>query len=340
MSRTIHLHLLGALSAVVALARTPPAVDAALPVYDASAPVSGRFTAMRAESMDALMAAWTAGFTRRQPGVEVVLRKDSRFPTDAFPALLDGSAQLLPFPRELFAAELASYRRRLGGEPLLVCVGTGSRATRGATHALAIYVHGRNPIARLDADQLRGIFGRGGGITRWGQLGLAGEWTQRAVRAHGMVPRRETGNPPGIVNYLEQRLLGGEFRPDLAGHADTAGLPALEAIVRAVAADPGAIGYGAFDSNVAGVRAVPLATSADAVALAGSEEEIARRDYLLSRSIYLCLHRPAGGKPDPGLREFLRFVLSREGQQILAADLAGFLPLPASLAAAERAKLD
>jgi phosphate transport system substrate-binding protein len=58
--------------------------------------------------------------------------------------------------------------------------------------------------------------------------------------------------------------------------------------------------------------------------------------YPLDRHLYIYAARPLS----PLAREFLRLVLSREGQEAIAASPQGYLPLSERDAAAEREKLD
>jgi phosphate transport system substrate-binding protein len=208
----------------------------------------------------------------------------------------------------------------------LVPVAIGSRATKGGTHAIVMFVNERNPITRLSLAQLREVWARDGHITTWGQLGLTGEWAARPITLHGMRVRRATGNPPGIVNFLEQRLLTGRaWRENVKEYADVpGGAQALEQIVRAVAADETAIGYSGFAYAVLGAKTVPLAETDTDRAFMGTADEIAREDYPLTRRIYLCL----GPDPDGIAGEFVRSVLSPAGQQLIGADAQGFFPLP------------
>ena len=283
-----------------------------------------------AESMAGLMDGWAREFSALHPAApaQVVLR--TRFSAEAFDALLRGEVQVAPFARELFPDERARYAARFAGSaPRLVPVATGSRDTKGGTHAIAIFVHARNPVRRITVAQLREVLTRDGRITTWGQLGATGEWAARRIKVHGMTVRRETGNPPGIVNFLATRVLAGRpwrDEPELMVHRDVAGGPqALEQIVRAVAAEETALGYSGFGYAVPGTRTLEVAETADGPYFAGSREEVARRDYPLCRTLYLCV----GHAPDAATREFVRQALRPEGQRVVAADPGGFFPLPA-----------
>ena len=287
-----------------------------------------------ADSMARLMDAWTRGFTALHGDAVARVTLRAKFSAEAFDALLRGEVQVAPFSRELFPAERARYIARFGGEPLLVPIATGSRDTKGGTHAIAIFVHEKNPLARLTLPQLREVFARDGAITTWGQLGLSGEWANKKIAVHGMTVRRDTGNPPGIVNFLEHALLAGRaWRADVHEHADVTGGPqALELIVRAVAADESALGYSGFPYAQPGTKTLSLALDEPGPFYAGSASDVARRDYPLARTIYLCVSRA----PDAATPAFVRHVLGQEGQAAITADAGRFFPLPESMLAAAR----
>ena len=286
-----------------------------------------------AASMDGLMAAWTRDFTAARPATPARVAARTQFSAEAFDALLRGEVQVAPFARELFPDERARYAAKFpGAAPRLVPVATGSRDTKGGTHAIAIFVHEKNPVRQISVAQLREVLARDGRLTTWGQLGATGTWAGKKIAVHGMTVRRETGNPPGIVNFLEHRVLAGRpWRDDsaLVAHIDTPGagaMQALEKIVRAVAADQTALGYSGFGYAQPGTKTLALAEGdgASFPYFAGTPEEVARRDYPLCRTIYLC----TGHAPDEATRAFVRHALRPEGQRAIAADAGGFIPLP------------
>ncbi|MDB6126396.1 MAG: Phosphate transport system substrate-binding protein, partial [Verrucomicrobia bacterium] len=282
-----------------------------------------------AESLDNLMNTWTRDFTAEHPGTPAHVTIRARYSADFLDALARGEVKVAPFARELFPAEHARFIALAGGEPRMVQVATGSRATKGGTHAIVIFVNGKNPIAHLALTQLREIFGRDGTVSTWGQLGLQGEWTNRKISVHGMKVRRESGNPPGIVNFLEHRLLAGRaWRDDIRQYTDIPkGAQSLEQIVRAVAADESAIGYSGFAYAVPGAKPVALGETEAGPFFGGTEAEVARRDYPLARAIYLC----TGPNPDPVTAEFVRYVLGAKAQAAINDDPEKFFPLAPGL---------
>jgi len=299
---------------------------------------AGEVRCASAESMAGLMETWTRTFSASSAAAPARITVREKFSAAAFAAFLRGEVEVVPFARELFPSERAGYAEKFDGAPLLVPVATGSRDTKGGTHAVAIFVHENNPLARFSLAQLRELLARDGRIVTWGHLGLTGEWALKKIALHGMTVRRETGNPPGVVNFLEHRVLAGRvWGDDITAHTDvTGGAQALELIVRAVAADPAALGYSGFGYAQPGTKTLALAETDAGPFFEGTAAEVARRDYPLARTIYLCVDRA----PDALTRNFLRHVLTAEAQHAIAADAQKFFPLPAAALAAARAQLN
>jgi phosphate transport system substrate-binding protein len=334
-------------AAIAARSGTAAALDPALPAYSAETEVSGNLVCTGGATMRDLAQRWADGFRGRHPNARIRIESDTTLSAEGFTALLDERVDCVTYVREPFPAELAAFQAKFGHAPLLVNVAGGSYATKGGTHALAIYVNSANPLSRLTLPQLDAVLsktlrrGSAHQIATWGELGLGGAWAARPVHVYGMLTKRETGNPPGIVNYLQQRvLLGGEFRDDVREQRDQPGESALEGIVNRIAADRDGIGCSGFAFVMPGVKAVALAEARGGPYYRGSPREVALRLYPLSRRIYLMVNRPPDKPLAPLLREFLRWTLSREGQQIVAEDSMHFVPLNAAQARAARASID
>lgn len=351
MMRAAHwtIAVLGLLISPAAGAQTPspPSIDSALPPYSPRLAVDGDIHCTGGSTMQDLAEDWARLFRQHHPRATVRIGHDTSLSAEGFTALMEGRVNCVTFVREPFAAELAAFRSKFGYAPQVVNVAGGSYATKGGTHAIAIYVNATNPLRRVTLKQLDAIFSktrrRGGEveITRWGQLGLGGEWTNRPIHVYTMLRRRDTANPPGIMNYLEQRMLGGgEFRDDVREQRDTPGEQSLAAIVNRIAADPNGIGFSGFGYAVAGAKSLALAESDAGPFYAGRPHEVASRNYPLSRQIYLMVNREPGKPLTPVLLEFLMLALSREGQQAAANNPVQFIPLSAAQAAAARSKLD
>ncbi|MBS0582402.1 MAG: substrate-binding domain-containing protein [Proteobacteria bacterium] len=331
----------GALVSLRARAGTP---TPALSVYAPQAKIGGKLRFSGADTMHDLVAAWARGLARFQPNIEID-NAATKLSADGVEALLDGQADVVTFVREPFPAEIDAFTRRFGHAPTVINVAGGSYATKSGTHALAIYVNAANPITRISLDELDAIYSRdrrrgGKAIATWGQLGVGDDWEPRPIHAYGMLHRRESGNPPGIVNFFQQRVLrGGEFREGIEEQIDRPGETALDAIVRSVAEDPRGIGYSGFAYAAPGTKTLALAETGRGPYFAGTPAEVTRRDYPLSRQIYLGFNHAPGKPLAPALHEFLLFALSRQGQLIVANDRMRFLPLTPEQAEASRRAL-
>ena len=336
---------------LAAQARVP--ADSALPPFTPQGAVPAPLLIARTASTSTLADAWISAFRRFHPEARVRQTDASTdLPAKSLAELVAHEVDLAPFVREIQPQELASARQALGADLLGVAIATGSYATPSNTHAIAVYVNASNPLPGLTLAQLDAIYsatrrrGLPARLETWGQLGLTGPWAQRPIHPYGMVIERKVGNPhAGIVAYLMERVMqGGAFDPRTLQVPDTGmgrgNNRALDEIADAVAKDPEGIGYSGFANAVPGVRAVPLAETEDGPFYAGTESEVAARVYPLTRTIF-AYARPLGNDPKAAaLREFLRFVLSREGQEAVAADQARFLPLPEAFARGERRRVE
>ena len=199
------------------------------------------------------------------------------------------------------------------------------------------FVNQTNPITQLTMAQLAAIYSDTPGrapITTWGQLGLTGEWAAREVHPVGIAW------PDGTANFIKHFICDdAEFTARLKG--EKAGLPvkASVRILADIAADPGAIGYVTLLYENPGTKKIAIAPTAGGPAYEGTFEEVAFAKYPLTRFVYLYANRAPGKKLEPKIEEFLRYVLSLEGQRGVEQE-GLFLPLPARLAEQEMRKLN
>lgn len=297
-----------------------------------------------AATMRPLVADWARMFAARHPALRVAVPDATRYSAAGFAALLQGSVDCVTFAREPFPAETAAYRARFGGSLLIVPVAGGSFDTPHGTFALAVYVHAGNPLPGVTLAQLAAILGGRGPdgtpLTRWGQLGLRGRWAQRPLHVVGMAPTRASGNPPGIVNFLDRRVLHGRpWRADLRIESDRPGMSALQAIVAAVAADPDGLGISGFADARPGTRTLPLAMAPGQPFVTGTPASVAAARYPLARSVYLGFRVPATGPPSPVLCAWLDFVLGPRAQARIGTHAMHFLPLTANALAQARQRV-
>jgi len=321
-------------------------VDPRLPAYEPGASVSGEIVCAGNHATDQAMTAWARNFAQYHPGVTLRLRDDTRLTTDAFEvAIAAGDIDLIPSARELVPSETQRLTQKLGGPPLVVAVATGSYATKSGTHALAFYVNAANPLVGISIPQIREIYAPGGKITKWGHLGLTGEWADRPIHVFSVPISDPNGNPLGIINYLQQRVFGGKTGWRRSIYQVDSNGPALDQhmlnrIVREVAHDRDAIGFSGFAFGAPGAKTLEVAETDDGPWYKGTHDEVANRTYPLTRTIYLGVNQPVGKPLRPAVREFLRFILSREGQETFTEGMEKYLPLTADVAIAERVKLN
>lgn len=293
-----------------------------------------------------IMAAWIHAFGLRRKDVAFELRTDTRVSTDAFDlAIADARIDLVPAARELVPSEVERLTEKFGAPPLVLAVATGSYARKSATHALGILVNAENPLQGISIDQLRHIYGPGPGTAVWGDLGLTGDWKNKPIVAYTVPISDPNGNPLGITNFLRNRLFDGKqgMRRSLY-QIDSTG-PGIEQhmltnIVRYVASNKYAIGYSGFAFATSGVRVLPVAESEAGPWIEGTPETVRDRSYPLTRTIYIALNQPSSEPVRAPLREFLRFVLSPEGQAVLDSGDYAYLPLTEDRLGVERLKIN
>lgn len=287
--------------------------------------------AIGAHSMSSLMECWITKFEAQAPAASILFEPDAPGQSGAgVPALAEGRADIAPMAREFFPRDQTLLVEALGQVPQLVPVAMGSFDRAGKTHAIAVYVHELNPLQNLSLDQLRAVLT--GRFRTWGELGLEDGWDGLDIHVFGMLHRRASGNPPGIVNFIEQRLgIAGQMSGSITQLTGSPQRHALAEIVAEVSVDKAAIGYSGFGFSRSGARALALSNDAFGPTVSGSAGSVASGSYPLSRHIYLALYPHAAGPRRASMMEFVRFVLDAPGQACVARDATGFFPLPGPL---------
>lgn len=287
-----------------------------------------------ADTMQMLLSGWARSFNVQAHDEQVEVGTGTRYSAAGVAAALAGTVNCVSFAREPFPAERTAFEHSLGRRLVVVPVAGGSYATPHGSFALAIYVNRANPLRGLDLAQLAAVFsgrpapGQVKPLLTWDQLGLRGAWAGRPIHLYGMTPLRSTGNPPGIVNFLDERVLRGRrWRADLRVQTDAPGSTALAAIVRQVGRDPDGIGYSGFGYATGAVRALRLSLHTDAAYVAGSPAALAVGRYALAREIYLGFPATAAGSLSLPACRFVTYVLGPRGQRQVARDRMRFMPL-------------
>ncbi|MCS7047916.1 MAG: PstS family phosphate ABC transporter substrate-binding protein [Verrucomicrobiae bacterium] len=296
-------------------------VDPALPEYTAVSGVSGNLKSIGSDTMNNLMALWAEGFSKFYPNVKIEI--EGKGSGTAPPALVAGTAHFGPMSRPMKDAELDAFERKYGYKPM---------AVRTCFDALAVYVHKDNPIESLTLPQVDAIFSktRRGGYPRdirtWGDLGLTGEWADKPISLYGR------NSASGTYGYFKDHaLFKGDYKDQVKEQ------PGSSSVVQGVASDRYAIGYSGIGYKTADVRAVPLAHREGEPAYAADVEYVYSGDYPLARYLLIYVNKEPGKPLDPLRAEFLRYALSRQGQEAVIKD--GYLPIPEPIAREERLKL-
>ena len=316
----------------------------ALAPYRAQQAVNGTIRVWGNPYIPELVKAWEDGFRKRHPGVEFETNLKG---TEAAMAGLYGHiADIVFIGREAYKAETAAFEEQFGYPPLGLKITSGSYATPHKTFALMVYVHKDNPLGKLSFKQLDALYGserrRGAKapIKTWGQLGLTGEWAKRPVNVYGY------NFDTGMARFFRRTVLKDSYRwnPELKefdNGRDAKGevINAGTYITEAIANDPNAIGFANVMFENPGVKTVALAENDAGPYVAPSKETAFRRTYPLTRYSTAFINRAPGKPVDPKVKEFLRYILSREGMQAVVLDRA-FLPLNAAVIREELGKLE
>jgi phosphate transport system substrate-binding protein len=286
--------------------------------------------------MAELATLWQRGFSRFQPGVR--FENHLYGAASAIGGLYTGVADLV-VSREIWPIETLAFEQVLGYKPTAVEVATGSFDVPTKSDSLDIFVQQDNPIAGLTLSQLKTVFGAAGKLPTWGDLGLTGEWADHPIQAYGY----KLDNA-GMLLFSDLVLDGSvHWSANLTGfgNATMAGGRRLDAGVRileALSKDR----YGMAIANVhylrPGVKVLPIARAGSGYVMP-TRETVRSRAYPLTRQVYIFLNHNPEHRMDIATQEFLRYVLSREGQQDVAEEGA-YLPLPVALAWKELSKLN
>ena len=315
------------------------ATAAEIPPYRPATTLTGDLRITCETSAEPLMKLWVDGFAKFHPGLEIIAKGTS--PIASAPMVMSGAYEI-GFPaRELWTSEEESFRKIRGHDATVVAVGLGAHRTIGLTPALGVFVNANNPIEKITLDQLDAIYSparrRGGpkDIKTWGDLGLTGEWAARPIAAY-------SHRLPNGIDYFIQKIVtkGADFKKAVIELPMRRGKLGPDDVVAEVAVqNPAAIGFGCFGAQIPGMKSIALAENSTAPYYRGTLEDVKSLQYPLARPIYMVIDREPGVPLPPKITEFLSFVLSQEGQAAVATS-DGWLPLPAAVAAAERAKLE
>ncbi len=303
---------LGVLTAGGQPCRAEQAVDSAIQSYEKVSGVDGSLNSIGSDTLNNLMTYWAEAFGKLYPNVKIQV--EGKGSATAPPALAAGTAQLGPMSRKMKPEEEDAFEKKHGFRPTRISV---------ALDCLAVYVHKDNPIKSLTLAQVDAIFSkthkRGlDDIATWGSVGVTGDWAGMPMSLYGRNSASGT-----YAFFKEHSLLKGDYKDTVKEQ------PGSAAVVNGVAADRAGIGYSGIGYRTSEVRAIPLAKDGKSPPVEPTFANAMKGAYPLGRTLYIYVAKKPG-EPMPRLvEEFLKFVLSQEGQNIVVKD--GYGPLPAKV---------
>jgi phosphate transport system substrate-binding protein len=318
--RSLPLTLAVALAASAAFANPVP-VDPAIAPYQKVGGISGNLSSVGSDTLNNVMTLWAEGFKRQYPNVRVQI--EGKGSSTAPPALISGTAQLGPMSREMKPSELDEFEKKFGYPPTKI---------RVAVDALAVYVNKDNPLDHLTLGQVDAIFSKtrscGGtaDLTTWGALGLQGSWASKPISLYG---RNSASGTYGF--FKEHALCNGDYRDTVKEQ------PGSASVVQGVSEDMYGIGYSGIGYKTSGVKALALGAKEGQPFITTDPENVYAGKYPLARFLYVYINQPPNQSADPLVTQFLRYVLSQQGQAVVVKD--GYLPLTAKMVAQERERL-
>ena len=298
------------------------------------------------------------GFKKVQPDLEIA----TNFSTSsegAIAGLYTGVADIAPAGDDAKMTDIMPFYNVFHYIPTEISIATGGWEKRGTLWPAAIVVNKDNPLAQLTMDQLARVFGseRTGGwqifddgtdhnelytakyawdgsnkIRTWGQLGLTGEWADKPIQTYGYIA-------PGFKIYLERKLFHWsskwnenfkEYVEEKEATNDPAGKAvASERMLETLSKDKYGFGWAAMlhVKDYPNVKVLAVAEKEGGPFVPLTADTVADRTYPLRRDDYIYINKAPGQPLDPKVREFIRFVLSRDGQQIIK-DHGLYSPLP------------
>ncbi len=289
-------------------------VDAELGEYTATSGVSGNLSSVGSDTLANLMTLWAEEYKRFYPNINIQIQAAGS--STAPPALTEGTSNLGPMSRKMKDKELAAFEKKFGYKPTAIPV---------AIDALAVYVHKDNPITGLSIAEVDAIFsntrkcGGDNDFDTWGDLGLEGNWVRRDIQLFGR------NSVSGTYGYFKKKALcKGDFKSTVNEQ------PGSASVVQSVSSSLNGIGYSGIGYKTSGVKAVPLSKKADGEKIAATSENAISGKYPLARFLYVYVNKAPGKPLSPLESEFIKMVLSTQGQKVVVKD--GYIPLPSKVA--------
>lgn len=296
-------------------------IDQGIPTYKPQAALSGSLSAVGSDTMINLMTLWGEAFKKIHPNVKYQV--EGKGSSTAPPALIEGTAQLGQMSRKMKSSEIDKFQDKYGFKPSYI---------RVAVDGIAVYVNKDNPVKELTITQLDGIFSKtykrgGSNIDIWGKADVKGPWAEKPISVYG---RNSASGTYGF--FKDEVLKKGDYKDTVKEQ------PGSASVVQGITEDRYGIGYSGIGYVTSGVKTIPVSKKEGREAIQPTPQNIANGKYPISRYLYIYFSKTPNQALDPMTKEFLRFALSKRGQEIVKKD--GFIPISAKVAKEELAKLE
>ena len=285
-------------------------VDPILPEYERVSGVSGNFSSVGSDTLANLMTLWAEEFNRVYPNVNIQIQAAGS--STAPPALTEGIANVGPMSREMKDNEIEAFENKYGYKPTAIPV---------AIDTLAVFVHKDNPIEGMTIAQVDAIFsstlkcGYPEVIDTWGNLGLTDAWKNRDVQLFGR------NSVSGTYGYFkETALCTGDFKNSVNEQ------PGSASVVQSVSTSINGIGYSGLGYTTSSVKAISIASEDGEEYYSATAENAIAGNYPLARFLFVYVNKEPNKTLTPLESEFIKLVLSKEGQEVVLKD--GYIPLP------------
>ncbi len=236
--------------------------------------------------------AWAEAYSAVNPNAAVMVTGGGS--GTGISAMINGTVDIANASRKMRDSELEAARGN-GIEPIEFIVGYD---------ALAVYLHGDNPIESMSLSQLRAIYGEDGAFTKWSDLGVAvpGCSSDEIV----LVSRQ---NNSGTYVYFKEAVLGDDTEYKL-GSRDMHG---SKDVVDLVENTPCAIGYSGLAYATDHVRMPCIASEDGGACVEPAIATAVDGTYPIARPLMMY----TAGRPQGAIKDYMDWILSAEGQCVI-----------------------
>ena len=311
------------------------------PQYRPQTTITDTISSWGSKDMAGLLTAWQQGFSKHHPEARYTSMMKGNETAQA--ALYTEAADLAFMDREILLIERHVLLRRKHHLPFEIVVAKGSYRGPDKAPALAVFVHKDNPIGRLTIQQLDGIFGdfrtgawdnkflwhpefgrsAAANIRTWGQLGAKGEWANQPIQTYGYPGTSYSPLPGEVMTFRAKVMKGGDtWNPTLREYETG------QKIAQALDKDRFGIGYASLADQTGSLKPIAIARAESGPYVELTKKSAGDGAYPLTRAAYVYIDHGPNEPLKPKVKEFLAFMLSEEGQRLVAQD-GGYLPLSA-----------